>query len=260
MDKKFTINRSALPFLVLGAGGVGLILRVMLYTLTLDSKGLLPRFHPLHAAALLLTAGTAGCLLMVLWGLGGSHKYRRNFPASVPAGIALLFCAGWMLMLAFSILRQAAGRLDWALTILAFLSAFCLVYTGICRCRGKKPFFLCQAIIGLFYAVYMVGQYRLWSANPQTADYIFHIFACVSLSLTGYYLTAFSAGIGHRRKLLFSGLMAVYLCFLALVGQGDGRFYFGGCIWALANLCTIDPPKPRRKSDTKIIPTLSPTE
>ena len=45
MNFKPTIKRAALPFLVLAAGGMGLTLRVMLYTLGLDVRGLLPRYH-----------------------------------------------------------------------------------------------------------------------------------------------------------------------------------------------------------------------
>lgn len=260
MDKKFTIKRSALPFLVLGAGGMGLVLRVLLYTLTVDSRGLLPRNHPLHIATVLLTLATAGFLIWRVQKLGGSRNYRKNFPPSTPAGFALAASAGWMLMLAFSLLDTAAGRLDWILVVLAFLSTFCLLYTGCCRFRGKRPFFLAQGLITVFYVVYMVSQYRIWSANPHLPDYMFHVFACVFLSLTGYYATAFAARVGSRRMLLFCGLMSLFLCFLSLVGQGDGRFYFGGGIWAFGSLCTLDPPKRRPKSDTIIIPTMPEAE
>lgn len=257
MDKKITIKSSALPFFILGAGGLGLVLRVLLYALTMDRSGLLPRFHPLHAAALLLSIATAGGLVWTLRKLDGSRSYRKNFPASTGAGIANLFSAGWLLMLAYSLLAQADSRLDWALVVLAFLSVACLIYTGYCRFRGQRPFFLAQGLITVFYAVYMVCQYRIWSANPQIPDYLFHVFACVFLCLTGYYLTAFSVKSGSRRGLLFCGLMAGFLCFLSLVGEGDSRFYVGGCIWALGNLCIIDPPKRRVKSDTIKIPDVS---
>lgn len=257
MDKKIIIKPSALPFFILGAGGLGLVLRVLLYALTADHSGLLPRLHPLHVATLLLSAATAGGLVWILRKLDGSRSYRKNFPASVPAGIATLFSAAWMLTLAYSLVSLADSRLDWALVVLTFLSVACLIYTGCCRFRGKRPFFLAQGIITVFYAVYMVCQYRVWSANPQVPDYLFHVFACVFLCLTGYYLTAFSVKSGSRRSLLFCGLMAGFLCFLSLVGQGDIRFYVGGCAWALGNLCTIEPPKRRPKSDTIKIPDVS---
>lgn len=256
MNQKLTLKLSALPFLILGAGGTGLVLRVLLYTLATDSRGLLPRYHPLHVITLLLTSAIAVGLVVVLRKLNGSNSYRKNFPASTPAAAATLFSAGWLLLVAFSLLKRAAGALDFLLAVLAFLSVPCLVLTGIFRFQGRRPHFLLHAVIFLFYALYMVCQYRVWSANPQLPDYIFHIFACVFLTLSAYFHTAFDVGVGKRRMQLYCGLMAAYLCFLALVGSGDGRFYFGGGVWALANLCPLEPPKRRPRSDTIRIPTI----
>lgn len=256
MNQKLTLKLSALPFLVLAAGGTGLVLRVLLYTLGTDSCGLLPRYHPLHVVTLVLTAAIAIGLVLILRKLDGSNSYRKNFPASFPAGLCTFFSAGWLLTVAFSLLERAAGKLDMVLAVLAFLSVPCLIFTGYCRIKGQRPFFPFHAVIFLFYALYMVCQYRVWSAEPQVPDYIFHIFACVFLTLTAYYHTAFDVGVGRRRMQLFCGLMAAYLCFLSLVGSGDGRFYFGGGVWALANLCPLDPPPRRQRADTIRIPTI----
>lgn len=256
MNQKLTLKHTALPFLILGAGGLGLVLRVLLYTLGTDSRGLLPRYHPLHVVTLVLTAATAAGLVWVLRKLDGSNSYRRNFPASFPAGLLTFFSAGWMLLVAFSLVERAAGTLDVLLAVLAFLSVPCLLFTGYCRIQGRRPLFLFHAVIFLFFALYMVCQYRVWSAEPQLPDYFFHIFACVFLTLSAYYHTAFDVGVGRRRMQLFCGLMAAYLCFLSLVGSGDGRFYFGGGVWALANLCTLESPPRKQRSDTIRIPTL----
>ena len=135
------------------------------------------------------------------------------------------------------------------------MSVPCLVVTGLCRIRGKRPFFGFHAILCVFCIIHLLNQYRVWSGNPQLPDYLFQVFACISLTLTAYYRTAFDLGMGRRRLYLFSNLMAVYLCFLSLVGSGDGRFYFGGGVWALANLCVLDPPPRQVKPDTIRIPT-----
>jgi hypothetical protein len=255
MKIKPAIKLSALPFLVLGAGGTGLVLRVLLYTLGEDSRGLLPRWHYLHILTLLLTVVVTAGLLHTIWGLAGSSRYKKNFPASVPAGISTILCAGWMLLYAFSALERITSKLDSLLVILAFACVPCLVVTGLCRIRGKRPFFGFHAILCVFCIIHLLNQYRVWSGNPQLPDYLFQIFACISLTLTAYYRTAFDLGMGRRRLYLFSNLMAVYLCFLSLVGSGDGRFYFGGGVWALANLCVLDPPPRQVKPDTIRIPT-----
>lgn len=260
MNLKPILKRSALPYLILAAGGTGLVLRVLLYTLAIDSRGLLPRYHPLHVVTLLLTAAIAIGLAAVMGKLDGSNSYRKNFPASLPAGFASFCSAAWLLMVVFSLLEHVAGKLDMLLAILAFLSVPCLIFTGWCRIKGQRPLFLFHAVVFLFCALYMVCQYRVWSANPQLPDYIFHIFACVFLTLSAYYHTAFDVGAGRRRMQLFCSLMAAYLCFLALVGSGDGRFYFGGGVWALGNLCALDLPPRSLPSDTIRIPNISETE
>ena len=256
MTKKPIIKRAALPFLVLGAGGTGLVLRVLLYTLAEDSRGLLPRYHYLHLLSLLLTVGVAVGLFRTVWDLSGSKRYHKNFPKSPAAGGAILISAGWMLLYAFSLLERMENRLDTLLICLAFLCVPSLAITGLCRIRGKRPFFAFHGIITVFCIFNMICQYRTWSGNPQVTDYLFQIFACISLTLTAYYRTAFDLGMGRRRLYLFSNLMAAYLCFLSLVGAGDGRFYFGGCVWALANLCVLDPPPRQKQSDTIRIPTI----
>lgn len=260
MNRLPTLKRSALPFLILGAGGMGLVLRVLLYTLGTDSRGLLPRYHPLHVVTLLLTLSTVTALALIIPKLGGSKKYNKNFPASAPCAAAIFLSAGLMLVTAYALLEKAAGKLDMALAVMAFLTVPCLLYTGWCRLKGKRPFFLCHGVICLFFALYMVGQYRVWSANPQLPDYIFHLFACVFLTLTAYYRTTFDVRAGKRRMLLFCALLAVYLCFLSLVGSGDGRFYFAGGVWALGNLCPLDLPPRRQKQDTLRIPTVPEAE
>lgn len=256
MKIKPALKISALPFLVLGAGGVGLVLRVMLYTLGEDSRGLLPRYHALHVLTLLLTLCVTAVLVLTVKKLDGSNRYRKNFPASTPVGLANFFAAAWLLMSAFSILNKASETLEYLLAALAFCSVVSMGCAGYCRMKGKRPFFLFHSVICLFFAFNMVCRYRSWSANPQLPDYCFHLFACVFLTLSAYYRAAFDVGMGRRRMHLFCSLMAVYLCFLSLVGSGDGRFYFSGGIWALANLCPLEPPARRQKQDTIRIPTI----
>lgn len=260
MDLKPTVKRAALPFLVLGAGGVGLVLRVLLYMLGPDVRGLLPRYHVLHVLTLLLTICVTAALALASKEFTGSNRYRKNFPASTGAALGTFFAALWLLTAAFTMLRRRSEALDLVLAVLAFIGVGCLLVTGYFRLKKKRPHFLFNGMLCVFYACNMVCQYRAWSGNPQLPDYIFHIFACIFLTLTAYHRTAFDLGQGRRRPFLFCSLMAVYLCFLSLVGAGDGRLYFGGGIWALSNLCPLDPPARVVPQDTIVIPTLPETE
>lgn len=260
MKSKPTIKLSALPFLVLGAGGIGLVLRVLLYMLGMDSRGLLPRYHVLHVITLLLTVLVAAGLVYVIWPLGGSSRYRKNFPASRSAAAGIWTSALCLLISAFNLVRRADETLEYILTALAFSSVVSLLVTGWLRLRGKRPFIAFHSILCLFYVCNMVCQYRVWSGNPQLPDYLFQIFACVFLTLSSYYRAAFDLGMGRRRLFLFSSLMAVYLCFLSLVGSGDGMFYFACGLWVLSGLCVLDPPPRRPVTDTIRVPTIPETE
>jgi len=254
MNFKPTIKRTALPFLILGAGGVGLVLRVLLYTLGEDSHGLLPRYHALHILTLLLSLLLVGLLVPTVKHLDGPNRFRANFPVSVTGALSSFFAALWLLSVGFSILNRAAEVLDYVHGALAVAAVPCLTVTGWMRLKGRRPLVIFHGLICVFFALHMVCQYRLWSANPQIPDYIFHIFACACLTLTAYHRAAFDVGLGRRTAFLFFSLMAVYFCFLSLVGAGDGRFYFAGGIWAFGNLCPMDPPQRRSFSNTLRIP------
>lgn len=260
MNFKPTIKRTALPFLILGAGGAGLVLRVMLYTLGVDSQGLLPRMHLMHLLTLLLTAAVAILLIPSAKRLDGSNRFRHNFPASTSGGLSAVTAALFLLSMGLDLLSRADDTLEYVQVGMLLGSVLCLLVTGIFRFRGKRPMVLFHGFLSLAFAFHMVCQYRLWSANPQLPDYIFHIFACVCLTLTAYNRAAFDVGMGKRTVFLFVSLMAVYLCFLALVGAGDARFYVAGGIWALGNLCPLDPPEKRKFHNTIRIPDLTERE
>lgn len=252
-----TIKRSALPFMILGAGGAGLTLRVMLYTLGMDAQGLLPRMHLFHLLTLLLTAAVAILLIPCARRLDGSNRFRHNFPASIPGGLSAIASGLILLGMGLDLLSRSSEPLDYLHAGMTLASVLCLFATGILRFRGKRPVVLFHGFLSLAFAVHGVFQYQVWSSNPQLPDYIFHIFACTCLTLTAYYRAAFDVGLGKRPIFLFFSLMAVYLSFLCLVGAGDVRFYVAGGIWALGNLCPMDPPKKRKFQNTIRIPDLN---
>lgn len=238
-----------LPMIAAGLGGIGLVLRLVLYSLK-EPSGLLPHSHPLHTATIVLSLLTVGAMLYLVRPLDGSAKYRLNFPASQLAATGAFFAGLWLLPVSFEILGQADSRLFFFWATLSFLSVPCLIFTAWCHFKGRRPYFLLHGVICLFFAVHLVCQYRLWSGNPQVEDYLLPLFACVFLTLTAYYRMAFDARMGKRRALLFCGLMAGFFCVCSLAGEGDKRFYFAGAIWTLTNLCVIQPPaKPEETSD-----------
>ena len=239
------------PSLLAAAPGlVCALLRLGLYALE-EPTGLLPRNHPLHIATLVLALVTAAAVWRFVLPLKGPGEYAPNFPADRLATTGSCFAAFWMLFAAFGIRAQAVDRLGLTWAVLAFLAIPCLLCIGISRLTGRRPFFLLHGLLCLFFAVSMIGQYRIWSSNPQIADYLFDLLACVFLPLAAYYRASFDLDTGKRRKLLLCGLLAGFFCICSLAGEGEKRLYLSGALWVLTDLCAVNP-APQQEENTDV--------
>lgn len=239
---KRSVSYKLLPYLTAALGAIVLILRFALYTME-NQSGLLPHDHPLYIASLILAAFSAVVMAFFTARLKGNNEYDANFPFSRPRA-QCSFLAGLMLFpVASGLWTAAVDRLELAWAVLGFVTSVCLIATGFFQFKNEKPSFRLHAPICLFYVFHLICKYRQWSGNPQMEDYVFSLFACIFLAIFAYHKTAFSVDNGKRRMLLFSGLMAVFFCIGAIVGDGDARFFVAGAMWAVSNLCVIDPPE-----------------
>lgn len=239
---KRSVSYKLLPFLSAGLGAIVLILRFALYTME-NQSGLLPAWHPLYIATLILAPVTAVLMALFTLGLKGSNQYEVNFPFSRIRALCSFLAGLFLFPVASGILSGAADKLDLLWAVLGFAAGICLIISGCFQLKGRGPHFLVYFVICLFFAFHMVCKYRDWSGCPQVEDYIFSLFGCIFLTLFAYHRAAFAAGLGKRRMMLYSGLMAVFFCICALIGDGDARFFAAGGIWAAGNLCVIDPPR-----------------
>lgn len=226
-----------LPLIAAALGGAGLLLRLALYLLE-EPSGLLPAGHFLHIATVILSIVT-GALMYKFSRRPGKHTEYKPKAAAFGA----FFAGLWLLPVAFGILEQASGALDVLRTVLAFLSVPSLILTAWQHFKGRKPHFLTNGILCMFFLSHMICQYPLWCGNPQVEDYLLSLLACVFLSLAAYQRTACDLHMGNRRGLVFCSLMAGFFCICALVGAGDRRYYLAGALFALTNLYAIQPPK-----------------
>lgn len=228
-----------LPILMLFSGAVTLALRFTLYAVAVDEKDLLTSGHPLEILLWLLTAATLALVIAAVRPLDGSNRYADNFGPSVAGALgAFALAAGILLPVIFSGTGVYAG-LNRLRNLLGYLAAASLVAVGVCRLRGRQPFFGFHGLVCLFFAIHMVSRYRTWSRNPQLQDYVFSLCACIALMLFAFYQAAFDVGSGRRRMQLGTGLMAVYLCIGALYGAENPLICVTGCVWVLTNLCPL---------------------
>ncbi len=243
------LKHQSLPFVSLACGAVALLLQSLLFLLTEDDRGLVASGHFLHILAWLLTLGSLALCGFSVRPLAGHNRYADNFPVSLPGSIGSFLLAGGLVITVFLRPELRGDLLSLLWLALGILAVPCLIFTGICRMRGKRPAFLFHSVVFLFFAVHLVRCCQSWSSEPQPEVYGFALFADVFLMLTAYYRAAFDSGIGRRRMQLFSSLAAGCLCLAAVPGSADPFLYAAGSLWALTNLCVLDPPRRHRRPE-----------
>lgn len=241
-------NGNWLPWAAAAMGGAVLVLRLCLYAAAVDEKHLITANHPLELVIWLLSAGTAVVIAAAVWRLDGSCRYVDNFGPSAPAAVGDFVLAAGMLTTAAANGSGASG-LGVLRNLLAVPAAVCLMVTGVSRWKGRRPLFLFHMTVCVYFAVHMVSYYQSWSGNPQFQDYAFTLWSCVSLMLFAFYQAAFDVGSGRRRMQLAMGLMAVFSSLAAIPGADDPMLHASGCVWAVTNLCTLEP-VPRHKPES----------
>lgn len=233
---KSTVKPGLLKLLTLCAGGLGLMLRVILYTTGVDHKGLLITGHWAAVSLWILTAVMAAVMLLLSRCIQGPQQYRDAHPASFTAFVGAFAAAAAAAYCAVTEL----GTCALGISILSFAAALSLAVIGICRLAGKRVLFLCHVILCAFFALRMISQYKLWNSDPQLQDYVFYLSAYVALMLNAYQHASFDASQGSHGALWCTGLLAVYLCCVALMGAADTWLLLGAGIWAFTNLTNLN--------------------
>lgn len=229
-----------LPWAVLAAGAVGLLLRLWLFGAA-DVSGLLPIWHISEILLWILTAAVMLFLLCCTWNLRQATKYRFNFPASVPGGMGAWLGALGIGGTCIVELLINPDTMTAFTAVLGLIAAALLVFIGICRRNGRRPSMLFHGFLCIFMMIRLISQYRHWSADPQLQDYCFQIIALVCLMLSSYQRALFDANSGKRRPYAFFNLAAVYFCCLALPGWENTAFFLGCGVWMFADTCNLTP-------------------
>jgi hypothetical protein len=240
-----SVNPKHLKTGIPAVGILGALLRCILYLTGTDRKGLLVTGHWAHISLWILTAAAAAALILGCIRLRGPEKYTDCFPASFFGSLGAFAAAAAFLLSAFPDWQHALSPLDTAAAALSFASAAALIYVGICRFRGSEPRFIAHTVVCICFALRMVCQYRVWSADPQLVDYCFYMAAHVCLMLTAYQFAAFDTAMGNHRTLWFMGLAAVYFCLLCLWNCPNPALMLCCAFWILTNLTELTL-RPRR--------------
>ena len=218
-------NNSALRAgvtLVLGLAALGL--RLALYRVGVDEKGLLTPGHPLEIGVWIVTAAAAALAVLP----GKEPPENRNL--RLEALGELLAAAGILLALPEGI-RSLSNILEALQLTLAMAACAGLGYGAVRRLRGRSPSAVYYGLPCLFFALNVVCCYRGWVSHPQLQDYLFPLLGARSMMVFAY-LRCVPEKHRIRRAV---GLMGGFLCLAAASKVVFWPMYLGCGLWMLTN-------------------------
>ena len=224
------MKRSITAAAVLGLAVTGL--RAWLYAAALDEMNLLTPFHPLE---LLLWAVAAVAVAMLLLWVGKKGNAYGALPSGMAAALGCFALSAALVPEVLALLGNTVSLMEKLCLGTGILSIPAMAWVGVCRIRGKKPFFCCHALLCVWICLHLVVSYRAWSGDPQLMDYVFPMLACVCMGLFAYQHAAWDAGTPSPQDLLAWGLLSGFLS-AASLGSGEPLFYAAAGFWALTNL------------------------
>ena len=235
MKKVFTPKY--LPWLPIGAGILGLALRLWLYSLR-DASKLLPEDHIAAVLLFLLTGLTLAALFLCVRSIPQQGSFSQRFRPSLWGSIGNLAAAGGLLL--WCIIEFISAEDIFSRICLPFgaVSAVCLALAGIRRFRGSVPSFAGYCLVTVYMMVHAISQCRGWGSEPQLMHYCFQLLASIFVMITAFQRAALTLDRGDYRWFTFVSQAAVFFCCLSLNTE-NALFYLCVGIWSAADLCNF---------------------
>jgi len=205
------------------AGMLCLFFRQWLLGSALDADGLLIIWHPINILIWVLTA-LVGIVLLVLF-FTWDKQLVYQFPFTPLSGTATLFMAVGYAVAAYPLLFDPTYYLDMVTGIFALLAILCtlLIALGQFLKLRMHPLLYCPGV--LFFMLYLLASYPLWSGEPQPQFFFFQMMACVFLLLSVFTRAEMAAGrIAGRNYTIFSRA-AIFLCIAAIPHSDRALLY-----------------------------------
>lgn len=236
------LKMAYLPLAILGCGVLTCLLRLWLFALGEDERGLLSVGSFPDVMSWIMVAATMALLGVSTWQLRGAAKYSQNFHASMPAAMGLALAAVSFLITSVVDLTTGGDNLGTTGAVFGFLAAAALLALAYGRYKGVHLSILFHGVVCVYLMLYLVSHYRLWSSYPQLQSYAFELLAIVFVMLACYQRAAFDAGKGDRRAYTFFTLATLYFCVAALPGCDNAAFFLGCAAWMYFTPCRLSLP------------------
>lgn len=212
-------------------------MQILLLTTGVDEKGLLVAGSLPEICSWVITGCALAILLAGIRTLGGIPGGNRLFPPSIFAAIGTCAGAAGIARAAIYFLPSSNTRFHLVCAIAGFASALCLAALAYCRWKGQAIPLPVRLPIILFFCVYALCEYRVWSASTQLMEYAFPMLATVFLLLTSYHRAALEVRMNGRRSYVFCNLAALFFSLLAV--PHDPAFFVPMAVWMLSDTCSL---------------------
>ncbi|MBE6918013.1 MAG: hypothetical protein E7470_08985 [Ruminococcaceae bacterium] len=246
---KLNLKPSLLPALTLSGGLLTMLLRMWIYGIGTDDRGLLRVGTFPDVVSWIFVAVLFAMLFIGTQELNEATKYSFNFPASLHAVIGTGLAALGIFITSLVELLSGAERLGVFSSVLGLIAAAALGFIAYCRKGGMKPNLLFHSFVCIYLMFHLIANYRIWSAYPQLQTYVFELLAIVFVMLSCYQRAAFDAGHGNRKAYTFHGLAALFFCVAAIPGSANASFYIGCAAWMFTTPCSLKPLRKQPKKD-----------
>ncbi len=234
---KKRLDQTLLASLILGAAGLLLNLAVVLHGH--EANGLAK--HGYLPAMALPAVALAGIALPVIrfWGISEKRKYLQVFTASAPAAAALLGAALGVVVTSLLDLPRKQDMLDLGRCLTGIASGPALALCAWARLKGKRPVWLCWAVVATHLVLLLLSSYPHWSRQAEFNAYAYQLLACLSLLLAAYQQAAADGGMGNLKEYAVVSLFCVALCPIAMIGSEHWMFYFTLWLYHTVNLRSL---------------------
>lgn len=233
---KKIFNEKLLPWLPMATGIGGLLLRVWLFAIGPDERGLLPESHP---ANILVYAVAVLTLVLLLLCMPDRERTVEASPAVGGIGIAgQVAAAVGILAASFTESGASFDAISILNAAMAVIAAVCLILLSLRHLTGHRKASYELVFVTVYFMTHLVCQYRHWSAEPQLQNYLFQMLGSIFLMTACFYRTSLSLLGGRVRGFAFFNQAAMFCSILSL-NTVMWPFYLAMAVWTTADFYTV---------------------
>lgn len=226
-------NLSRISYVTMGAGILGIGLRLWLYATGVDHKGLLLENHPAGILSFVLTAAFLAWLFWIV--KAEKPSVKGNAKVARIAAAAGCMVAGAAVAAAGIMEYLTGGAMLSLMTMTVCLCAgVVLIYVGLCRLQCRKPAKAAHVVMLVAFILLLISHYRSWSKEPQLQLYFFSFMAGMFLLFSVFCRAVWDMQNKGLRQMVYANQMALFLCCMSVKGDMPW-FYLAMALWMAAD-------------------------